>query len=263
MTLLIGILCAKGVVVASDSAATLGSECQLTIGQQQIQKVQKLNKHILYCATGAVGISQIIADHVRTLWESRAFSSKTADMVMQIIGFEINKLVAPYLQTAQFQKVLVGGANSSLCKSLIAMPVAKKPHLFQFDFNGAPERCSKDVPFVALGSGQAIADPFLAFLRRLLWPSREPTLSEGRLAAIWTISHVCRTNPGGVGGPTQLATLTSTPDQDSRIDIASPEDVSEHLQKVSLAEQALVKELTGEDSDTAPPLPSPPKPPLS
>ena len=179
---------------------------------------------------------------------------------MDKIGKDIIQLVGPYLQTAQFQQPMTGGASSSFCKSLIAMPVDSKPHLFQFEFNGAPERCNKDTPFVSLGSGQPIADPFLAFLRRLLWSNHEPSLSEGRLAAVWTIDHVRRTNPGGVGGSIQLATLESVSNKMPMVNIASPQDVEEHLQKVSLAEQALVRELIGKgDVNQGTGLPPPPK----
>ncbi len=246
-------------VVGTDSVATFGTGLQPTIGQQPIQKLMRLNEHIIYCATGAVGISQIIADRIRSLWDSKAFSGTTSpDAAMDRVGKEITQLVGPYLQTGQFQRSLTGDASTSLCKSLVAMPIAKKPYLFQFDCNGAPERCTSDIRFVALGSGQLIADPFLAFLGRLLWSSREPTLSEGRLAAVWTIDHVRRTHPGGVGGDIQLACLELVPGEMPRIRNESQEDVQEHLQKVSFAEQVLVQELTGEDSGQAATLPLPP-----
>ncbi len=259
MTLLVGILCKDGVVVASDSAATFGTGLQATIGQQEVQKVRKLNDHIIYCGTGAVGISQIISDRILALWASKAFSGTvTPEAAMHNIGTDIAQTVGPYLQTGQLQHALTGAASTSLCKSLIAMPVGHKPHLFQFDFNGAPERCTIDLPFVALGSGQVIADPFLAFLRRLLWTGREPTLSEGRLAAVWTIDHVSRTNPGGVGGEIQLATLEPGKTLPV-VAIASRETVEEHRQKVVLAEQALIQELIGKSAISTLPLPVPPQ----
>lgn len=165
---------------------------------------------------------------------------------MHLIGTRIGSLVAPYLQTANLQRGLTGEANTTLCKSLISMPVANKFHLFQFDFNGAPEHATGDLPFVALGSGQAIADPFLALLKRLLWPNQEPTLAEGRLAAVWTIDHVRRTTPGGVGGDIQLATLTdASPGVAESVKLAEQNEVAEHLQAVEAALQALVSQIRG------------------
>lgn len=242
MTLLVGIRCSDGVVVASDSAATFGNGQQPTIGQQVVQKVWKLNNHIIYCGTGAVGIAQIISDHIRTMWDNRAFGGHmTPEAAMDKIGKAILQLVVPYIQTSE----MTGSPDTSRCKSLVAIPIAQTPELFQFDINGAPERCNDGLPFVALGSGQLIADPFLAFLRRLLWSHRVPTLSEGRLAAVWTIDHVRRTNPGGVGGDIQLATLEATGRSMPQVTVASQSQVEEHLQKVHLAEEALVSNLTG------------------
>lgn len=259
MTLLVGIRCRDGVVVASDSAATFGTGLQPTIGQQAVQKVWPINEHIIYCGTGAVGIAQIVADHIKTMWDQKAFAGRmTPDAAMDRIGKAISGLVGPYLHTGQMQHAMTGSASGSLCKSLVAIPIDQKPELFQFDFNGAPERCNHDLPFMAIGSGQPIADPFLALLRRLLWTGREPTLSEGRLAAVWTIDHVRSTNPGGVGGKIQLAVLETSARGMPKVVVAPQEQVEEHLQKVALAEQALVKELTGAGGAEEAAIPVPP-----
>ena len=194
MTLIVGILCKDGVVMASDSAATFATSGRPTIGQQAMRKLVRVNDHILLSGTGAVGISQLIADELDTLWSKKALSSlPTPEAMMDKVGKAILQRTGSYLQSAQVQKQLTGDASQSLCKSLVAMPHERRACLFQFDFNGAPERATKDLPFVALGSGQPIADPFLAFLRRLWWMEEEPTLAEGRLAAVWTIDHVTRT----------------------------------------------------------------------
>jgi len=130
------------------------------------------------------------------------------------------------------------------------------PCLFRFDYNGAPERATEELPFVAMGLGQPIADPFLALLKRLLWQNSQPTLAEGRLAATWTIDHVRLTNPGGVGGKIQLATLSGNPGKPPTISLFSEQDVQEHLEQIRAAEQALIRELrtpaSGEGINTPP-----------
>lgn len=248
MTVLVGIRCRDGVVIASDSAATFGANGQVTIGQQSVQKVSIIRDRIVFAGTGAVGIAQLIIESLDRGWgpERTFLGAKSPEQMMNIIGTRIGALVAPYLQTANLQRGLTGEASTTLCKSMIALPVANKFHLFQFDFNGAPEHATRDLPFVALGSGQAIADPFLAMLKRLLWPDEEPTLAEGRLAAVWTIDHVRRTTPGGVGGDIQLATLadaaTGVPES---VKIAEQGEVTEHLQAVDAALAALVAQIRG------------------
>lgn len=61
MTLIVGILCKDGVVMASDSAASFGANGMMTIGQQETRKIVRINDHILFTSTGAVGISQLVA----------------------------------------------------------------------------------------------------------------------------------------------------------------------------------------------------------
>lgn len=233
--------------MASDSAATFGTSNNPTIGQQQVQKVRKLNDTILYSSTGAIGMSQLISDAIKTCWDSRGFSNLSSpEQMMNKIGQCIGEVIKPYWNTAQAQRNLVGEAGSCLCKSLVAIPVSRKPCLFQFDFNGAPERATEQLPFVALGSGSTIADPFLALLGRLLWRGKLPTLGEGRLAAVWTVEHVRQTNPGGVGGDIQLATLGNNAIEGPKAALVSITEIEEHLERISTAENALVRELRGE-----------------
>ncbi|MGH7720250.1 MAG: hypothetical protein ACREON_15580 [Gemmatimonadaceae bacterium] len=113
MTLVVGILCKDGVVMASDSAATFGTSGIHTIGQQEVQKVQVLNDHILYSATGAVGISQLIADKLKAMWKELARLNSPED-VMDKIGKAILSIVGPYLQGAQYLRPFGGDGHFDL-----------------------------------------------------------------------------------------------------------------------------------------------------
>lgn len=55
------------------------------------------------------------------------------------------------------------------CKdgAVLALPLMREPCLFQFDQQGAPEEAEDDLPFVSIASGQAIAEPFFTFIRRV------------------------------------------------------------------------------------------------
>ena len=250
MTLIVGILCTDGVVVASDSAATFGTSALPTIGQQEVTKIHRLNESVLFSSTGAVGIAQLIAQEVRNAWQNNEFGNmKAPEEAMNLIGNKIVTTVTPYLGSANLSRPLIGECSASLCKSLVAMPVKRKPCLFHFDYNGAPEQVTTDLPFISLGKGQLIADPFLALLKRLLWKTSPPTLAEGRLVATWTLEHVRATNPGGVGGKSQLATLSSSGSKQPTVTMIKQSDIQEHLQKVSDAEKALVNEVRPSTED--------------
>jgi len=246
--------------MASDSAASFGSGGQYTIGQQEMTKVRNLSDAMLYSSTGAVGMAQLICYRLEKCWNPTYFLNSSPPEAMQKLGPEINQVVAGYIQTGQMLRA-EGGLNAALCKSLLAIPLRDSPSLIQFDFNGAPEAATKELPFVALGSGQSIADPFLAFLKRILWKDRDLTVAEGRFAAAWTIEHVIRTNPGGVGGPLQLATLTMSGGK-PKIDMIT--DTAEHQEAVREAERVLSEHIhnslgSGTTSSTGEEVPKPQK----
>ena len=92
---------------------------------------------------------------------------------------------------------------------LVALPIERQIILADFTETCAPELASDGIPFIAIGSGQPLADPFLAFARRVLWPANgSPSLAEGRLTAVWALRHAIETNTGGVAPPIQIVQLT-------------------------------------------------------
>jgi hypothetical protein len=106
-----------------------------------------------------------------------------------------------------------------------------------------------------------IADPFLAFLRRLFWGSRAPTIAEAGFAAVWTISHAIAVAPAGLAPPIRLAELRIEGGQPQAREV--PEAVSEHLNFVLRAEEYVAKLRqvllpTGAEP-SPPPIPLPPK----
>jgi hypothetical protein len=179
-------------------------------------------------------MSQLLIDKIRAVWNPNYFANARPTEAMHRIGTAIAETVKIYATNAQaFQQI--GGFNA-LCQSLVAVPVKGIPQLFQFDNGGIPEAATKELPFVALGSGQQIADPFLAFLRKILWKDRTPTMAEGRLVAAWTVCHVAETNPGGVALPLQMFCLTTV---NGKPVIEPMEGPEEHIQQIDAAESAL------------------------
>jgi 20S proteasome alpha/beta subunit len=260
MTLIVGILCEDGVVLASDSAATYSAGAAFTIGQQEVTKVHRLGNDLVYASTGAIGVSQLIIAELTGLSTNKYFTKNvTALEVMKTLSRTIAEQVKHLFESAQRLVPLVGqneAAMSVLCKSLVGAAVRKEPVLYQFDYGGAPEQATEKLPFIALGSGQAMADPYLAFLRRILWKDRRPTVAEGRLVAAWTIRHVSQTAVGFVGGPIQLATLAIS-DGVPSVELADP---AEHDGSIEEAEAALRDYFRRRREG---PAPAPPKPPLT
>jgi predicted proteasome-type protease len=252
MTLIVGIRCSDGVVIATDSDATYAAGHQVTIGQQPMSKIRVIADQVILATTGSVGMSQLFEHAIDSEWRGGKVPKEPAD-AMNHLGLKIQQVALPYLQASHPAAALVGNqaaAGPVICKSILAIPIKNEARLFQFNEVGAPEEATPELPFVALGSGQPIADPFLAFLKRVLWKDRPPTLSEGRFAAAWTVKHVIQTNPGGVGGSVQMASLVtkSKPFRVERADEQSGEQ--EHFQNIEGAEEAIRKHVTGQGEIT-------------
>jgi 20S proteasome alpha/beta subunit len=263
VTLLVGIVCSDGIVIATDSFATYAQGTTPTIGQQPVTKVQRCDDTMIYAFTGPIGIAQILAPAFDRLAKSSFTNPATTAPVadgMKIIATRIREESKGFFEGATMVAPLVGrdvAGATVLCKSLVGVCWGNRPRLFQFDFSGAPEEVTDELRFVTLGSGQNIADPFLAFLKRVLWRDRAPTVGEGRLAAAWTVHHVSQTNFGGVGGDLQMATLTLEKGRPRVEVIAEP---GEHYQKVQSAEAALLKHVSSA-GEAEPAAPEPPVPP--
>lgn len=263
MTVIVGVQCLDGVVMGSDSAASFAAGAMPTIGQQIVTKVHDIDGRALLSACGAVGIAQMIVPAVQRIYGARELSGSRVsgvDQYMSRIGVEIGSVVRPHFETAKSAVGVVGNHELQgplVCRCLIGAFVEGRPYVLQFAHTGAPEHSTPQLPFVALGSGQMAADPFLAFLRRVICPGRVPTLAEGRLMVTWTLKHVIECSPGGVGGPIQLGWITM---EGGATTVSLAADVAhEHLAAVHDAERTLRAHVTGAEAETeAGPIPTPP-----
>jgi hypothetical protein len=91
---------------------------------------------------------------------------------------------------------------------MLAAPVGDRAELVEFgllDFQ--PERKTGNIHFVSMGSGQILADPFLAFVSRVLWGGRQPDVKVATFGVYWALDHAIKYAPAGIGEPIVIATL--------------------------------------------------------
>src|SRR5260370_29835092 len=137
--------------MASDSAGTLGTGIQWTIGQQEVTKVSTIRDARMFSSTGSIGMSQLIANKIGGVWNEGFYTNATLPEAGHRIGTAIAEVVRVYAQNGQALQQL--GGLSAFCQSLVAIAVKNKASLFQFDISGVPEYATVQLPFVALGSG--------------------------------------------------------------------------------------------------------------
>jgi hypothetical protein len=240
MTLIVGILCKDGIVIAADSAATYAALGQSTISQLT-KKITIIDKSVVVACSGAIGLSQRFVEEITQLWRGNAFSGATSVAAGTKIGAKLKEHITPEMHVAQFARNVVGqsAVANATCLSITALPVNKVPTLIQFTEIGSPEVASGNLPFVSLGVGQTTADPFLAFLRSLFWRDREPLLADGIFAALWTLKHAIAHAPGGLALPIDIAVLEQ-PSGKWAARMLSAEELQEHEQNIQSAQEALV-----------------------
>jgi hypothetical protein len=240
MTLIIGILCEDGIVMAADGAATPGALGNRTV-QQPVKKLTSIADAAIVGVSGPVGLGRIFVGTIDQLWSNRAFSNKQPHEAMTVIRDNLWPHVEKHFRAANIAAPVLGAAvatQNTLSQSVVAIPIAKRACLFQFDQQCGPEQATVDLPFVAIGSGQPLADPFLAFLRRIFWPGRLPTLAEGIFSAFWTLDQAIKIHPGGVAEPIQIMTLT--PDHDRwKVSELLDEDFQEHREAIQTVEDRI------------------------
>lgn len=219
MTVLVGVHCKDGVVVGSDSAATFAAGQVRTI-EQLTKKIDVIGDHVIVAGTGAVGLGQRFTAIVQDAWDKKIFTHS---------AIEIGK----YLSAAAIQDFASTHAGLGQFGALVAFPCHDGPQLIEFgvaDFQ--PELKEPDrLWYVSMGSGQAIADPFLALMREVFWDDGTPSHTDGTFAVTWTLTHAIKVNPGGVNGPPQIAVL-SRENGKYRARLLDDGDLAEHQQNV-------------------------------
>lgn len=239
MTLIIGIRCTDGIVLGADGAATLGTTFQPTV-VQPMRKLDIIRDSIIVGVSGPAGLGQLFKGEIDKLWQEQKLSGKKPFEAMSILREAMWKHAGPNWEaTAVVSRTL--GAQAAISAStgtIMALPVSKLHCLFQFDHQCSPEQATEDLPFASVGNAQWIADPFLAFLRRIFWKDKSPSLVDGIFATLWALDHAIVTNPGGVANPKQLVILEKL-SRDWKARELQDAELQEHYQAIEEAEKSL------------------------
>jgi len=258
MTVVIGLKCSQGIVLGSDGAATFGSMGLRTI-VQPTAKLSLIEDKAIFGFSGHVGLSQLFYDRACAVCATLQENADLPEVCRNLrSGFLPDANIC--FQVAALARNVVGNlaTENVASQTLIALAVQSQPELIQFDYQCHPEWTTSELPFVSIGSGQPIADPFLAWIRFVFWRSRLPTLAEGRFAVYWTLKHAIRTAPGGIGPPIQMAALEIIQNNVIARELTADE-LNEH--EIAMTEyEAAIRELFGQQRGIAHP-PPPPQPP--
>lgn len=257
MTLIIGIKCNSGVVVAADGAATLGHITGTTV-RQEVKKLTIIKDKMIIGTSGPVGLAQRFVGELEECYEKGELTGAKPSQAMTAISKRFQKNVKIEQAMAQGAINLIGPAVNRhwMAQSIVASPIKKQVCLFEFPDIGSPEEKTQDTAFVSIGSAQNTADPFLAFLKRLIWKNELPDIGIAIFSALWTLRHAIQTSPGGVADPIQIAILTKKNGEFEARDLQRAE-LQEHNLVIKEVEDVLAREALrlGEKIPKPPPAP--------
>lgn len=232
MTLIVGIKCADGVVLGADSASTY-----VTALGQQHKKLDIIGADVVFGLSGPVGLGQSYKDEIASFIRTKGNRApwKSIGQAKQFLTEAMWKHAGPAWDRARIVAQTTGPQavmQDCAAQTVAAFPVGDEPCLVQFTPQCQPEEATADLPFLSIGSGQPVADPFLAFIRRIFWPQQSPSLNDGILATLWTITHTIHAQPGGVAPPIRIVTLKKSKNNKWKAEELSDGELGEHQQKM-------------------------------
>jgi len=201
MTSLVAIKCLDGVVIGADSAVTFGTAGgnNGTIEHHTSKKLKIVGSSIIIAGAGELGLMQRFVAAVEKAEKagnfSRADDAISFGKILSSVG--LRDFNETHLEKFNFTALVafISGGEANLCE--LGGLTGFQPEIKEL----------VDLWHVSTGVGQSITDPFLALLREAFWSDAAPNLQGGIFTTLWTLTHVCKLNTGGIGFPINLAVL--------------------------------------------------------
>ena len=198
MTLLVGIVCPGGAVIAADKQASHGAMGAITV-TQATTKITQVDDGILYASSGPVGLGQQICHIIAS--DAKEIHNRNYHSYVTLAQKKIRELLDPAWTTARIAAQAIGNAAlaDAVCGSLLAARFKDGIKLIEISPQGGWEFLTDNLPFVCIGSGKQNADPFVRYLRSIFFDQQPPNLNEAVLAAYWTVRASIDAGSPGVG----------------------------------------------------------------
>ncbi len=246
-------------VLGADSMVQYATRSGQRTIKQQDEKLYVIGEDIILGVSGTVALAQKYSTELAS--NVKGTGNRTRYKTAAIASEDLKTALWKHASDAWERAAVVAkttGANHAYQEvtheTLIALPVQDEPCLLAFSQQCEATEYDSGMPIVSIGSGQPVADPFLAFIRRIFWPDTQPTLSEGILAVVWALTHTIQSQPGGVGEPIQVATLSKGKGSQWRAQELASGDLGEPRQNIKALEEEMKKAAKGffSEQPTAP-----------
>lgn len=233
MTVIVGVRCQDGVVLGADSMTTYATTMGQETIKQQTEKLYVIGEDVVLGVSGPVSMGQNYNSELASKVKGTGNRTRYKDIAQakKDFGKALWEHAGPAWERAGVSVKTIGAQmayREVAHDTLTAFPVQDGPCLLGFTQQCEATEYDAGLPIVSIGSGQPVADPFLAFIRRIFWPNSLPTLSEGTLAAVWALTHTIQSQPAHVGEPIQVVTVSKNGNGQWKAQEVPDGDLGEH-----------------------------------
>jgi 20S proteasome alpha/beta subunit len=205
MTLIVALACKNGIVVASDGQATGGSAGGPI--RMPIQKIYPINSHVLFGASGSVGVIQksklvifSLSQELDKEWDSESME-KVRNALFGVYKNEIDRHRTFYKDTP-YEDI----KNAPIADVLLCNFIKKGENEQKIIWHIAPD-CSDEmldeIGYGCSGSGDVFAHTLLKN-----YPIKELDVERGKLVAYRVIKEAIEIGAYGLGEPIDMWTIT-------------------------------------------------------
>lgn len=232
MTIIIGIHCRDGIVIAGDSALTINSNVEQTYSE----KITCINNNILIGFSGDLGTAQRFKKRMEYDFESYIHKlEKSLQRGLQ--PFEMAKL-ACQIGINEFMDTQPFNVTVNVSTSFLVGFFCKDQHLLFLLQAGQlqPVIMGEDLSFASIGCGNYITNPFLSFIKDVFWVGKQvPDVSIGIFSSLMALDLAIKTNAGGINGPIHVAVIRKDNQNVYSCQKLHEDELSDHLTNCKLA----------------------------
>ncbi len=258
MSLIVGIRCSDSVILAASGPARLPSSDGWPLARQRERRLRVVAGQAVLGVSGHDGLAQEMALSL----ESRLGAFAGQEPAEEAARARVREsLAAPVQRTVAIHRTLQGlpglGHTTdgfALCHALVALPLSDSLRLYVMDPDCSVTEITEELSWATVGKGRAETEPFLAFLRKVVWQGEPPTAAKGELAAYWALRHAIETSPALLSEPVQVIVMELAADGSIKISERDESEIAALQRRVEANEQAIRESLQAERSEgRAPP----------
>jgi 20S proteasome alpha/beta subunit len=196
MTLLVGICCDEGIVLAADQQASRApAGGSPTVGSPMTKITEIKERRALFGFSGYTGLGHQLGAAIEAVLDL----TQTQIQAVAVLQQAARGVIIPAMQVANIARSIIPNAQmEAICGSFLATRFADGLQLFEISPQGGFDPISA-INWACIGSGQPNADPFMSFLWNVFWADRSPNLQEAIVTAYWAAKTTIESRAPGVG----------------------------------------------------------------